>query len=145
MNANSLIQDMNTDSNSSFYDNDRYTKRVSFSYKQLGILESSILVGNVNSKSNFNQNVIGLRGLENFIYFQVFQTSWKYIKELRLWVCLCLCATVPDCSSYLNGLLDRKQLAVHLLFSGVLLQGFFQDSIHHLCVIPIQLFLHMFY
>ena len=42
-----------------------------------------------------------------------------------------------SCASYLSGLLDGREVAIQLLFCGVLLPGFVQDSAQHSCIVPI--------
>ena len=50
-------------------------------------------------------------------------------------------SAVPSmfCSFYIDGLWDVSQVAVPLLFYGVLLPGFVQNSIFHFCVVLIGL------
>ena len=49
-----------------------------------------------------------------------------------------------SCSSYLNGLWDRRQVAIQLLFCGELLLRFVQDSTQHSSLLPILLFFMCF-
>ena len=48
-----------------------------------------------------------------------------------------------SCFSYLNDLLDGRQVAVQMPFCGMLLQGFVQECTQSSCVVPIKLFLYM--
>ena len=44
------------------------------------------------------------------------------------------------CSSYLDGLWNRRQIDILLLFCKVLLQRFVQNSTQHPCIVFIELF-----
>ena len=48
------------------------------------------------------------------------------------------------CSSYLIGFWNGRQVAVQLLFCGVLLLGFVQESTQHSWVVPTKIFLYAF-
>ena len=42
-----------------------------------------------------------------------------------------------SCLSHLDGLGDKKQVTVYLLFRGVLFPQFVQNSTQHPCIVPI--------
>ena len=74
--------------------------------------------------------------------FNALKASTSYNKRI-----LKLCNSVMlhiSCLSYFDGLWDGRQMAIQLLFCGVLLLGFIQDSLQHSCVVPINLFLNVF-